>query len=323
MSQKHAFIASFATILAGFLTAATNAQPATAPTTAAAQPTDGKQPPKIYELRIYVTNPGKLPDLHARFREHTMKLFEKHGMENVIYWTLTEDFRTETKVNTLVYLLAHKNKEAADASWQSFRADPEWQAVVAKSEENGRLTASPPVSIYMNPTDFHPGEWAVNAKSDKPARLFELRTYNDGEARVPATVGRFRDWEAQMFRDSGMETLGFWTKADNSAFVYLLGHKDRETADKNWPTFFAAFNGRGRNSNPNPNPPNPEVPEQAAAAQEPGQTATPAATPATTQEGTPNRAAGGERQGRRTGRGGRGGGIERRWLVPTDYSPRK
>jgi hypothetical protein len=257
-------------------------------------------PKKLYELRIYQTNPGKLSDLHARFRDHTLKLFEKHGMENIIYWTLAENFRDESKDNTLIYILAHKNKEAADASWKGFRDDPAWQAVVAKSEENGKLLAAPPVSVFMNPTDFHPGDWEANSKSDTPARLFELRRYNDGEARVPATVGRFRDWEAELFRTSGIETLGFWTTADNSAFVYLLGYKDRETADRYWQTFFTGFRSRGRN-------PNPQIREQGGEKQ----------------EAAPGRDAGtGTRQARR-GRGGRGGGIEQRWLVPTDYSPRK
>jgi hypothetical protein len=289
--------------------------PAAAQSSAAEQP--AAAPAKIYELRIYVTNPGKLPDLNARFRDHTMKLFEKHGMENIVYWTLAEDFRNEAKDNTLVYIIAHKSKEAADASWASFREDPEWQAVVAKSEENGRLLAGAPVSVYMNPTDFHPSDGEANASSDKPARLFELRIYNDGEARVPSTVGRFRDWEAELFRDSGIETLGFWTKADNSAFVYLLGHPDRETADRNWQTFFVGFRGRRGNPNPNPAPnPDPQVREEG--------TTTPAAAqdseqPAQVDDAPP------QRRGRRGGRGGPrgGGGNEIRWLVPTDYSPRK
>ena len=96
-------------------------------------------PEKIYELRIYTTNPGKLPDLHKRFREHTMQLFEKHGMENVIYWTLTEDFKDESKDNTLVYLLAHKSKAAAEASWKAFIADPEWQEVARRAKRTARF----------------------------------------------------------------------------------------------------------------------------------------------------------------------------------------
>ncbi len=286
---------------------------ATQPRADAKQPTaDAKAPPKLYELRIYTTNPGKLPDLHARFRDHTMKLFEKHGIENVIYWTLAEDFGNESKDNTLVYVIAHKNKEAADASWAAFRADPEWQAVQAKSEENGKLLAATPVSVYLNPTDFYPGDFAPNAKSDKPARLFELRRYNDGVDRVPATVDRFKTWEGELFRNSGIETLGFWTTADNSAFVYLLGHQDRATADANWQTFFTGFRARGgagggRRGNRGANP-SPQVRDDQAATPP-----TAAAQDNAAQSAAPTR----------RGRGGAGGGIERRWLIPTEYSPRK
>ena len=148
------------------------------------------------------------------------------------------------------------------------------------------------MSVFLNPTDFSPDDEPINAKSDKPARLFELRRYNDGEARVPGTVNRFKTWEAELFRQSGIETLGFWTTADNSAFVYLLGHKDRATADHNWQAFFTGFRARGNNP--------------------------------TTQAGNDGDAAKARDAGaQRQGRGGSGGGIERRWLIPTDYSPRK
>src|SRR5215471_14822505 len=150
MSQKRIFVGLAATIATALTVSAASAQ-----TEAAQQTTVGMKPQKIYELRIYTANPGKLPELHARFRDHTMKLFEKHGMENIIYWTLAEDFKDESKDNTLVYILAHKSKEAADASWKSFHEDPEWQAVAAKSEENGKLLAKPPVSVFLNPTDFN------------------------------------------------------------------------------------------------------------------------------------------------------------------------
>jgi hypothetical protein len=293
ISQKRVFPSWVAAIITGLTVSIANAQSATAPPPAAE-----KKPPKIYELRIYTTNPGKLPDLHARFRDHTMKLFEKHGMENIIYWTLAEDFQDDSKDNTLVYILAHKSMEAAEASWKNFREDPNWQAVVAKSEENGKLLAKEPVSVYLKPTDFCPDDEPVNAHADKPARLFELRRYNDGEARVPGTVERFKTWEAELFRKSGIETLGFWTTADKSAFVYLLGHKDRATADRNWQTFFTGFRARG--SNPSPQPTSAQARSDGDAAQ--------------SHDGAAQR---------QVARGGRGGGIERRWLVPTDYSPRK
>ena len=106
----------------------------------------------VYELRIYHAYEGKLPDLLARFRNHTMQLFEKHGMTNVAYWTPTDD---PLKGNTLFYVIAHASREAAAANWQAFRVDPEWKSVQAKSEANGKLVEKID-STYLMLTDFSP-----------------------------------------------------------------------------------------------------------------------------------------------------------------------
>src|SRR5688500_14588552 len=90
---------------------------------ATAQSAGQEKPKKLYELRLYTAAEGKLPELHARFRDHTMKLFEKHGMENVIYWTVSEGTRQDDAKNMLVYIIAHKDKADADASWAAFRAE--------------------------------------------------------------------------------------------------------------------------------------------------------------------------------------------------------
>lgn len=108
----------------------------------------------IYELRTYTTNPGKLPDLLKRFREHTCALFERHGMKNVIYWTPVDE--KDGSQNTLIYVLSHKDREAAEKSWKEFQADPEWKKVREASEENGKILAKSPVSVFMNATDFSP-----------------------------------------------------------------------------------------------------------------------------------------------------------------------
>ena len=106
----------------------------------------------VYELRIYHTYEGKLDDLLRRFREHTVKLFEKHGIRNVAYWTPTDE---PLKGKTLVYMLAHPSREAATANWQSFRDDPEWQSVRDKSEANGKLVEKID-STFLVMTDFSP-----------------------------------------------------------------------------------------------------------------------------------------------------------------------
>jgi hypothetical protein len=106
----------------------------------------------VYELRVYHTNEGKLDDLLARFRDHTITIFKRHGMESVAYWTPTDD---PLKGKTLFYILRHPSREAATANWAAFRADPEWQKVSAASEANGKLVASTE-STFLKLTDFSP-----------------------------------------------------------------------------------------------------------------------------------------------------------------------
>ena len=111
-----------------------------------------ESPALVYELRVYHTYEGKLDDLLRRFREHTCKLFEKHGMKNIAYWTPTEDL---LKGKTLVYVIAHPSRETATANWKAFGDDPEWQAARDKSEANGKLVEKID-STYMVITDFSP-----------------------------------------------------------------------------------------------------------------------------------------------------------------------
>jgi NIPSNAP len=106
----------------------------------------------VYELRIYHTLEGKLDDLLARFRDHTMKLFEKHGIKNIAYWTPTDD---PLKGKTLVYIVAHPSREAATANWASFGSDPDWVKVRDASEANGKIVEKID-STFMTMTDFSP-----------------------------------------------------------------------------------------------------------------------------------------------------------------------
>ena len=107
---------------------------------------------KVYELRTYTAPDGKLQELHARFRSHTMRLFQKHGMENVAYFAPKD---APASQNTLIYLLAHKSREAADQSWAAFQKDPEWQKVAAESQVNGKIVASVQ-RVFLDPTDYSP-----------------------------------------------------------------------------------------------------------------------------------------------------------------------
>ena len=105
----------------------------------------------VYELRTYTTNEGKLPNLNARFRDHTVRLFKKHGMESVGYWVPTDEPRSK---NTLIYVIKHKSRDAAKASWKAFIADPEWKKVAKESQVDGPILAKRPDSVFMKATDY-------------------------------------------------------------------------------------------------------------------------------------------------------------------------
>lgn len=107
---------------------------------------------RVFEMRTYTAPPGKLDALKARFRDHTLKFFTKHGMTNIGYWTPADAPLSE---NTLVYVIAHASREAAVKSWAAFNADPDWQAVRKASQADGPLTTGI-VSMFLNPTDFSP-----------------------------------------------------------------------------------------------------------------------------------------------------------------------
>ena len=108
---------------------------------------------RCFELRTYYAAPGKLEELHARFRNHTLKLFKKHGLEVVGFWGPTD--KEKGSENTLVYILAFPNRDARDKAWAAFRSDPEWQAVAKESEKNGKLTEKID-SLIMMATDYSP-----------------------------------------------------------------------------------------------------------------------------------------------------------------------
>lgn len=107
---------------------------------------------RVFEVRTYTTHDGRLDALHTRFRNHTMRLFEKHGMANVAYWTPEDPALVH---NTLVYVLAHQSREAATRSWDAFRNDPEWQKVKADSEADGPIIVRLE-SVFGEATDYSP-----------------------------------------------------------------------------------------------------------------------------------------------------------------------
>ncbi|MHB8956716.1 MAG: NIPSNAP family protein [Pirellulaceae bacterium] len=109
---------------------------------------------KVYELRVYKTNPGKLDALHARFRDHTCKLFQKHGIELVGFWTPSEG---DDAKDTLIYIVAFPSVEAQKQAWEAFRADPDWQKAKADSEKDGVLVKNV-TSQNLTATEYSPAK---------------------------------------------------------------------------------------------------------------------------------------------------------------------
>lgn len=117
------------------------------------QGTLGAQPAaRVYELRTYTAPDGKLGELHARFRNHTLRLFQKHNMTSVVYLAPSD---APASQNQLVYLLAHPSRETAKANWDAFRNDPEWKKVASESQLNGPLTTKVE-SVFLTATDYSP-----------------------------------------------------------------------------------------------------------------------------------------------------------------------
>jgi hypothetical protein len=107
---------------------------------------------RVFEVRTYTANPGKLDALHARFRNHTVRIFNNHSMTSVGYWSPQD---APLKQNTLIYILAHPSREAATKNWEAFRNDPEWQKVRTESEAKGAIV-SKVESVFVDATDYSP-----------------------------------------------------------------------------------------------------------------------------------------------------------------------
>lgn len=189
---------------------------------------------EVYELRTYTTNEGKLDALQARFRDHTAKLFEKHGMTNVGYWIPTSSDQSE---NTLIYVLKHESPEAAQESWKAFGADPDWQAAYKASTADGKLV-SKVERVYMNVTDYSP---SLKSVEENPEAVYELRIYNTNPGKLAGLNARFRDHTMRLFEKHGIENIAYWTPADGpeaeSQLIYIIRHASTDAAKESWAAF--------------------------------------------------------------------------------------
>lgn len=187
--------------------------------------------PRYFELRIYYCLPGRLDKLIERFQNHTTRIFEKHGMENIGYW-----LPTKNEKNALYYILAFPSKEARQKSWADFVADPEWKDVQTKSEADGKIIESI-TSVVMNASDILP---KLNTTNKMQERAFELRTYTCLPGRLPNLITRFKDHTVKLFEKHGMENIAYFVseeKEGQSKLVYLLAHESEEAGAKSFASF--------------------------------------------------------------------------------------
>ena len=187
---------------------------------------------RCYEMRVYYAPAGKLDELHARFRDHTCKLFEKHGITNVGYWVPSEN-----PENKLVYILSYPSREAREQSWKAFMADADWQKAWKASEVNGKLVEKVE-QTFMTATDYSP----EIAPSQNEPRVFELRTYTATPGKLGDLNARFRDHTVKLFAKHGMTNFGYWTPAEkekgaDDTLIYLLAHKSKEAAAASFKSF--------------------------------------------------------------------------------------
>ena len=195
---------------------------------------------RLFEMRVYFAAEGKLDALNARFRDHTLKLFTKHGMTNLGYFIPSNN--TENK---LVYFLAYADRSARDASWKAFGSDPDWKAAQKASEVNGKLITKVE-SAFLTATDY-----AVLAEAKSYGKgVFELRTYTTEAGRLENLNARFRDHTLKLFEKHGMTNMTYWNlvadqKGAKSSYVagntliYLLHHESEAAAKASFDAFRA------------------------------------------------------------------------------------
>lgn len=191
----------------------------------------------VFELRTYTTNEGKLDNLNARFRDHTVRLFEKHGIQSVGYWVPTD---AEQSKNTLIYVIRHQSRETAKASWKAFGSDPAWKKVAKESQLDGKILAKRPESVYMDEADYSP-KW-TNGDADKDD-VFELRTYKAAPGKLGKLDARFRDHTIRLFERYGIRSVAYWHPSDEpdskDTLIYVIKHESKAAAGKSWKAFLA------------------------------------------------------------------------------------
>ena len=196
---------------------------------------------RLFEMRVYFANEGRLDALHARFRDHTMKLFEKHGMTNLGYY-VPAGANPERK---LVYFLAYPDRAARDAAWKGFGSDPAWKKAFEESHKDGVIVARVE-NAFLTATDY---SYLAQAKNYGQS-AWELRTYTTEAGRLENLNARFRDHTVKLFEKHGMTNVCYWNLAESqkgakntyvagNTLIYLLTHKSEDAAKASFGAFRA------------------------------------------------------------------------------------
>ena len=195
---------------------------------------------RLFEMRVYYAKPGKLDALNARFRDHTLKLFAKHGMTSLGYFVPVDN-----KENKRVYVLAFPDRAAHDASWKAFGSDPDWKAAAKASEKDGKLIDHIE-NAFLTATEYS----ALAQAKNYGVGVFEMRTYTTEAGRLPDLNARFRHHTLKLFEKHGMTNVTYWNLADaekgaknsyvaGNTLIYLLTHKSVDAAKASFDAFRA------------------------------------------------------------------------------------
>lgn len=191
------------------------------------------QDARYFEMRTYTIHPGKKEALIQRFQNHTLRILEKNGIENVAYF-----LPTDPSSNSLTFILAYPSQESRDRLWNDFVSDPEWQEAQKSSEANGPLVAKVDQTFMVIADELSSG---LLKDASANERIFELRTYTMHVGKVPAINARFRDYTRELFQKHGMTNIIYWYTVEKDGsqpkLVYLLAHKTEKAAKASFDKF--------------------------------------------------------------------------------------
>jgi NIPSNAP len=195
----------------------------------------------LYEMRIYTAAPGKLAALDARFRDHTIGLFQKHGMTPIGFFHVYTAPGAPAD-DRLFYIMGYKDRAARDESWRAFAQDPEWQKVYNESQKDGSLTTQGGIqNIFLNSAEYSP---KLNLTPSATPRHFEYRTYTANPGKLENIHARFRDHTMRIFSRLGMTNFHYWrpvadqpTQTDK--MMYLMAYPTPAARTTMWQAFSA------------------------------------------------------------------------------------